>query len=903
MTNVRDVEKLFRKEDQGLREDVRKLGNLVGRILIEQSGPSLFEEVEAWRLLARQRRRGEGSAEQTLSRLASQCSNAGAHEIVRAFSFYFFAINFAERLHRIRRGLDYLREGTAQPGSLQDVVIRLRRRGVTDEQLERTIRTLVLEPVFTAHPTEATRRSVLQKEQRLARIWVERIEKKTFGPLQQATWDARVLGELTTLWQTEEYTDVRPTVAEEVEHVSFYLSDVIWRVVPHLHRTLDHVLGRRSDKDPSLEPLVRFGTWAAGDMDGNPNVGPDTIRATLKGQRQICLRKYGQEIEGLIEYLTQSERLVTVSKAFQAALTGARAKAPEVFARIPERSARMPYRAYLWWVKHRLIATAEAQEHAYASPEELRLDLELIRDSLDACRGHRAGSFLVQSLIHHVQVFGFHLASLDVRLHAASNRGALGDVLGDEAFAKKDAAQRVAIVEQAFLKGVAVPKGLATESERVLEVFRAVREGALRYGERAARTLIVSMARGVDDAITPLLLARAAGCFDEGEPIPLDVAPLFETVGDLEQAPDTVHALFRNTAYRTHLAARGDVQIVMLGYSDSGKDSGIGASRLALYEAQEKLTSIAREYQVKLLLFHGRGGSISRGGGKPRQAILAEPREALTNHLRVTEQGEILHAKYGLRGLATRTFELMAGALLERLHSEERDVPERARKLAQELARFSRSVYRQLVYEDPRFVPYFRSATPIDVIERMSLGSRPSRRTGKSGIEDLRAIPWVFAWTQARHLLPGWFGIGTGLEQLVNTHGLSALQDAVAAWPFLDRLLSDVEMALAKADMDIASRYANLASEESTALFPLIAAEHERAASLLCRLREQTKLLQNDRVLRRALMLRNPYVDPMSFLQIELLGRWRRGNRSDEGLLSALIATVHGIARGMQNTG
>jgi phosphoenolpyruvate carboxylase len=413
------------------------------------------------------------------------------------------------------------------------------------------------------------------------------------------------------------------------------------------------------------------------------------------------------------------------------------------------------------------------------------------------------------------------------------------------------------------------------------------------------------MARGADDALAVLLLARAGGCVDEAGRVPLDVVPLFETVDDLHVAPEVLRALHADPTYAAHLRTRDDRQQVMLGYSDSNKDGGIVASRVALQSAQEALVASAENLGLKLTLFHGRGGSISRGGSKPRAGLLAAPPGALAGHARSTEQGEIIGAKFGLRGIAERTLELTLGALLERSAGGDPAcaATDEQRAIAETLGAHSRARYRALVHDEPDFPTLFQGMTPIDVIERLQIGSRPARRRAMRGVQDLRAIPWVFAWTQCRAVLPGWYGVGSGLRAAIDAHGIAALRRAAREWPFLATLLSDVEMVLAKSDLDIAARYALLAGEAGARLFPLLREEHERSVALVLELNECTQLLERDLTLQRSIQLRNPYVDPISFVQVDFLRRWREGGREDRDLERVLVQTVRGIARGLRNTG
>ncbi|MFT5286226.1 MAG: phosphoenolpyruvate carboxylase [Planctomycetota bacterium] len=425
------------------------------------------------------------------------------------------------------------------------------------------------------------------------------------------------------------------------------------------------------------------------------------------------------------------------------------------------------------------------------------------------------------------------------------------------------------------------------------------------YGDRALGPFNISMAKGPDDALAVLLLARAGGCVRADGSVPLDVAPLFETVDDLEAGPDVLRALASDPTYAEHLTSRGNRQIVMLGYSDSNKDGGIAASRVGLDRAQHRLVAVAAELGLQITFFHGRGGSTSRGGSKPRSGILAAPPGALGGHVRTTEQGEIIGAKFGLRGIAERTLEVSLGALLERTAGGDpaRAATDEQRAIANTLSAESRVRYRALVHDEPDFPALFQGMTPIDVIERLDIGSRPARRREMRGVGDLRAIPWVFAWTQCRAVLPGWFGVGSGLVSAIEAYGLDSVRSAVREWAFLDTFLSDVEMVLAKSDLDIAARYAELAGDVGARLFPMISEEHARCIETILELREASALLERDPSLQRSIRLRNPYVDPMSFVQVDFLRRWREGGREDPELERVLVQTVRGIARGLRNTG
>lgn len=902
----------FAPKDRPLRADVGRLGALLGDLLKDLAPEGVYATVEAARLAARRRRKGDAGAADELSELLGALAPETALEVVRAFSAYFGVVNMAENVHRLRRQIDYLREDKAQPGSLRASAEALVARGTTAEEAATAVESLLVEPVFTAHPTESTRRTLLKKDQRLAQALVERFEADSLDPRALRVLDEKITLEIASSWQTEEQLPGRPTVGEEVEHVLFFLSDVLYRVVPAVHEELERALSEAyGERIPIRRPVVRFSSWVGGDMDGNPNVGADTIRATLARHLELSLRRYTEELTGLHEHLSQSSSRSGVSVEVVELADRYAAQFPDAAARIPSRYAEMPYRRLLWLMTARLAAKGAGTDGGYGPPEEFRSDLALIAKSLEAHHGDRAGLALVRRALWRVDVFGFHLAALDVRQDAEVHRAVVARLLGEEQLLASSPEERTRAItaELVAMEGADwAPNPAAIEDPevvRTLDVFRALSEAREIYGPHALGPYIISMAQGPDDALAVLLLARTAGCVDENGAVPLDIAPLFETVDDLREGPGVLEALCSDPAYHAHLESRGQRQLVMLGYSDSNKDGGIAASRVALDRAQEELAKTAESLGLKLTLFHGRGGSISRGGSKPRDGILAAPQGALAGHARATEQGEIIGAKFGLRGIASRTLEVTLGALLERTaagDSSRLATPEQ-RAIADTIARASREKYRALVHDDPDFPALFAGMTPIDVIERLEIGSRPSKRRGQHGIDDLRAIPWVFAWTQCRVTLPGWFGVGTGLAAAVQEHGEEAVRAARRAWPFLATMFADVEMVLAKSDLAIAARYAELAGDVGARLFPVIRAEHERARQGLLDLMQTDALLDSDPTLQRSIRLRNPYVDPLSFVQVDLLARWRASGRDDEALERVLIQTVRGIARGLRNTG
>ncbi|MFA7329867.1 MAG: phosphoenolpyruvate carboxylase [Candidatus Delongbacteria bacterium] len=897
--------------DQALRDDVRLLGDLLGQVLSDLGGPPLLDRVEEARRLARDRRGGMPGAEAELGRQLAGLSPAAARELTRAFSSFFALANLAEQVHRIRRRREQSRDERApQPGSLAAVLRELAGQGLGLAQVRETLSQLEVMPVFTAHPTRAMRRTLLVKSQRMARSLLIRLDQGDPTPREAARTRAELRRQIELAWQTEEQPTARPTVADEVEYVLFHLIEVVYQILPGFYESLAQALedayGPGAGQDLPC-PLIRFGSWVGGDMDGNPNVGPATIRATLERQRRLILERYRTDLGELCEEFSQSQQRVRVAPAVLERVAAYRDLLPERAARLPRRSADMPYRLLLNLMQARVEAALADGPGAYAQAADLLDDLALIRTSLLAPGGGRGGLPLLQALERRVLTFGFHLATLDVRQDSELHRRVAGLLLGDESFAGRRPEERAAALRLALQQPApaAQPEPADEECRRSLDVLRTLAEMRRRHGRQALGPYIISMAQGADDLLALLYLARRAGLQDEQGAVELDIAPLFETVDDLQQASATLASMLEDEVYRAHLATRGQRQLVMLGYSDSSKISGIAASRWALYQVQEELARQADEAGVELSFFHGRGGTVGRGGSKPRSAILADPCGALRGRLRLTEQGEIVHAKYGLRGIAERTLELLTGAVLETTTlCSPRSHPEPGWARAMELiAASGRADYQMLVHDHPAFHDYFRLATPIDVIERLEIGSRPASRRSGRGVENLRAIPWVFAWTQNRHLLPAWFGIGHGLEAAARAHGESQLAEMAARWPFFANLLADLSMVLAKADLEIAARYAELAGSAGLEVFPIIRQRWLETRTWVLKLRGEDELLDREPALQRSIRLRNPYVDPMSLLQVDLLARWRAGNREDAELERALFETVRGISQGLQNTG
>lgn len=897
----------FEDKDHALRDDVRMLGAMVGDLIRDQGGEELFEFVESARQRSIRRREGNERPGEGLAALVRGLDAKMALQVIRSFSTYFQMANTAEKVHRIRRRREYLlEEGHYQPGGFEDTLVKLKAAGLSAKDLQELLGTLLIEPVFTAHPTEPTRRTMLRKEQNIVKNLVELLNPTMTAQEKRVAYEnIRLL--ITTGWQTDEHPPEQMTVADELEHVLFFLTDVLYRTMPPFYEDMENAVKRIYGDDVNIRipVLARFASWVGGDMDGNPNVNAKTIRSTLARQRSLILNLYYTECSSLAEKLSQAQQNIGIDANINDRIEQYRIVFPQAFHTVPARHRDMPYRTLLRLVQQRLQSTYDDDVYPYEKVAQFRDDILLIADSLQHNKGEHAGLFAVRRLLRRIDTFGFHLATLDVRQDAEVHREVIGECLGIDDWLEWSIADRTRRIVEALEQRESAPDVLSTQARKTLAVFQAIASCRRRYGGAAIGPFIVSMTRGADDILGVLLLAHWGDLHTRHGDVPLDIAPLLETVDDLQNGPDILNTMLAIGLYKEHVARRDRGQMVMIGYSDSNKDGGLAAARWAVQNAQLTLLQAVSAHGIRLTLFHGRGGTISRGGSKTHVAVLGSPPGTVNGHLRVTEQGEIINEKYGLRGIALRTLEQVTGSValataLPRHRGNDR--PE-WHQMMDVIAATSRNEYRRLVYENPRFYAYFREATPIDLIERMRIGSRPSARRGQTGIEDLRAIPWVFAWTQARCILPGWFGIGSGLRQAVEVFGEHATREMLLQWYFMRALTADAEMVLAKADLGIARLYSELAVDAHEEFFPIIEREFELTQNLILEFSGHTVLLEGDVTLQRAIMLRNPYVDPMSLMQIDLLARWRESGRKDPDLFAALLASINGIAQGLQNTG
>jgi phosphoenolpyruvate carboxylase len=887
----------------GLRRDIRELGVLLGRTLVRQEGQELLDQVEEIRRLIR-------SDRDSAAALLAGVEAVEATKLVRAFTSYFHLANVAEQVHRGRE----LARIRARDGSwLSQAVDRIAAADIPHSEIAAEVQRLAVRPVFTAHPTEAARRTVLYKLRQIAEL-LEGADPRATARLEET---------VDLLWQTDELRIAMPDVVDEARNAVWYFDGLHADAVPHVLEELADELSRLElELPPDARPLA-FGSWIGGDRDGNPNVGPDSTGRVLDLQHDHGLRDAIAVVDVLRRDLSSSVLIAGATPELQASLARDLELLPEVEPRFLRLNAEEPYRLKLTCIQQKLVNTRRRLETGrpreqgrdYLGAGELLAELELVRESLLAHRGELIARGRLERAMRTLAAFGLHLATLDVREHADAHHHAVGqliDRLGEEGprYAELSRKQRLVVLsrELASRRPLAFrPPPLDDAGERTYASFEAIRAAHERYGAETIETYIVSMCRGADDLFAAVLLAREAGVSDIG------FVPLLETIEELRHADRVLSELLSDPTYRALVAARGDVQEVMLGYSDSNKEAGITASQWEIHRAQQRLRDAAAQFGVRLRLFHGRGGTVGRGGGPAHDAILAQPPRTLDGEIKVTEQGEVISDKYLVPSLARENLELMVAAALEAtvLHRRPRMSPEALASWVEAMDTVSGTSferYRALV-EDPELPDYYLASTPVELLSELHLGSRPARRPESgAGIEGLRAIPWVFGWTQSRQIVPGWYGVGSGLAAAREAGLGERLAEMHEHWSFFRNFLSNVAMTMAKTDLEIAGHYVErLVPAELWRFFDDIRAEHELTLSELLQLRGEDELLGADPVLQRTLRVRDDYLAPIHYLQVALTERRRAdrqaGREPDPDLARALLLTVNGIAAGLRNTG
>ncbi len=894
-----------------LRRDVRSLGRLLGEVLKEQVGDDLFAAVEQLRLLLIEQRDSHSQRQATLlieraEKIVSRLTIDQAYQMTKAFSIYFELTNLAETNHRKRRrrAAQSSVEVLAQPGSFLGTLRRLRGAGIGEQEARDWLSRIEIILVFTAHPTEVARRTVLFKRQRIA-AELEQLDRLPLTEREAEKHEQAILTEITALWQTDEVRRRRPTVRDEIKMGLDYYPSVLFDTLPIVYEGLADDFREAYGGDLTareLPRLLRFGSWIGGDRDGNPSVTPECTRDALQISRQMILEYYIERVEDLIWRLTPSTFQVEVSPELLEALQKY-ANSISGPGLNPERhAANEIYRRYLDYVLARLVSARDEPENtnAYKQPNEFESDLQLIRQSLTANSGQRIAQLLLDPLLRQVDTFGFHLHTLDIRQHAR---------IHSRARIELSTASSSTASEQARFQ---LPRPPSSETENLLDSLRAIRDLKQTFPAQAIRSYVISGTKSAADISTLVWLAELSGVKVEaaadGCDLGLMPVPLFESIEDLRNCSDICRTLWSHADFARLLDSWGRRQEVMLGYSDSNKDGGMLTSTWEIFKAHRALHAVAKECDVQLTLFHGRGGTVGRGGGPTHHAIIAQPVGAFNGHIKITEQGEVMNWKYSDPVLAERNLELVIAASLEALSRSggAYELDQQSEGALETMSREAFTFYREKIAENPDVLAYFEEATPVKELEYARIGSRPTRRSERRGLDDLRAIPWVFGWMQSRHVLPAWFGVGFALERFANasSDNKRVLQNLMERFLLFHELIDNVELGMAKADLSIARLYAGLVSDHSLRerVLSLLVDEFERTKRVVLELTGQATLLERNPVLARSIKLRNPYVDPLSLIQVELLRRKRAGEES-ENMNYALAATINGIAAGLRNTG
>ncbi|HEX6792874.1 MAG TPA: phosphoenolpyruvate carboxylase [Casimicrobiaceae bacterium] len=905
-----------------LREDTRLLGRILGDVLRAQTGDVGFERIEAIRQTAIRFRRAYGEeaqeARQALSALLNPLAIGDVLHVVRAFSYFSHLANIAEDVHHIRRRRAHDMVGAPpRAGSIAHALARLRAEHVSAEAFQAWLDGALVSPVLTAHPTEVQRKSILDAEREIARLLVWR-DRTPLTPAEGVAFERGLRTQVLGLWQTAMLRLSRLRVADEIDNALSYYRHTFLAEIPRLYAAFETELAA-GWQGLRLPPFFRMGSWIGGDRDGNPNVTAETLDYAVHAQASVAFEHYLAEVHRLGAEMSLCARLVAPTERLLALARDAHDANPH--------RADEPYRQALIGIYARLAATGRELAHytparpphadgvPYAAPAELCADLDVIADSLSTHGSSELATLRLAPLRRAIDVFGFHLAALDLRQNSDVHEHVVAELLARAGVAPDypslPEAARVALLE----RELASPRllhspyePLSARSASELATLRKAGEIHARFGAGVLRQYVISKCESVSDLLEVAVLLKEVGLL-RGDALGVSIVPLFETIDDLARCADVMAAAFATARYRALLASRDDDQEVMIGYSDSNKDGGYLTANWALYRAERALVETFATRGVRLRLFHGRGGTVGRGGGPSYEAILAQPPGTAKGGLRMTEQGEIIASKYSDPELGHRNLETIIAASLEAGLLDSEQIGERApiyHEALDALSPLALAAYRALVYDTPGFVDYFRASTPISEISELNIGSRPASRTGSNRIEHLRAIPWVFSWAQCRLMLPGWYGFASAVDAWLRDrpHGLELLQDMHERWPFFKSVMSNMAMVLAKTDLAIGSRYAELVPDAALRrhVFSRIADEHARTVVHVLAITRQRTLLEDNPALARSIRNRFPYLDPLNHLQVELLRRYRAGE-TDDRTRRAIHLTINGLAAGLRNSG
>ncbi len=897
--------------DADLRADIRRLGTQLGNSIVRQEGQEFLDLVEEVRVLARQLRRdGDQQAGADLTRILAEADVSDAIRLVRSFTTYFHLANVTEQVHRVEE----LNVRKAEDGRIGDTVRRLSAEGYTAKVIAEAMDVVKLEPVFTAHPTEASRRSILDKLAEISAL-VER--RSTATPMDTRRIDRRVDELIDGLWQTDEIRRDRPLPLDEARTTLYYLEQMARDALPGLWADIDSALRSIGISLDIAATPVRFGSWVGGDRDGNPNVKPETTVEVVQLQRSRAIRIHIIQLDALRRELSQSDLIRPVSDELVRMVDVDGRTFADVHDRIGKINAGEWYRLRLGVMLRRL---EEAQQvppgpRAYRQASELAEDLAVLDRSLQDNGGEFIAAGRLATCRRLVATIGFHLATLDIRQHTRHHHASLGQLFGNTGIEYPDdrAGRTALLLEEMNSRRPLAPPGTDLDADDALGLFRVLRTLMDTYGDEIIESYVVSMTTDIDDILAPLLLAREVGLIDPVRGVArLGFVPLFETIGDLRNIDEVLERLLSIPSYRRLVELRGGVQEVMVGYSDSNKDGGIATSQWEIHKALRAIRDVSKRHNLRIRVFHGRGGTVGRGGGPTNESILSQPSGVVRGGIKITEQGEVISDKYGQPELANRNLDLALSAVLEATvtrtsESNQSSLQSAWPEVMEHISETSFASYRSFV-ENPDLPVYFQSSTPVEELGSLNIGSRPARRGGAgSSLDDLRAIPWVFGWTQSRQIIPGWFGVGSGLASARAAGHSDELNNMLSNWRFFSTFISNVEMTLVKADMRIAANYVEtLVAPEHRHLFETVKAEFERTVEEVTRLTGRG-LLDNLPILKRTLATRDVYLDPLHVLQVELLSRTRAAAAKDEDrdplINRALLLTVNGVAAGMRNTG
>jgi phosphoenolpyruvate carboxylase len=895
-----------------LRRDVRSLGILLGRGLVEQEGQAFFDTVEQLRqLLIQHREQASGdfahrvndkvwapnpALMEQVRKIIGSLSIEQAYRVTKAFAIYFELTNLAENNHRKRRrrAARMLAAQSPVTGSFRATLTRLRAAGIESNALVDALRKIKVTPVFTAHPTEISRHTIRLKRRRLA-VYLEQLDQLPLSDSEARECESLILAEITELWQTDEVRLNKPTVRDEIHMGLDYFPMVLFDTMPRLNAGLKDSLRDVYETNSELPELLSFGSWIGGDRDGNPFVTADSTRTAITMARHVIIDHYIAETTRLISHLSMSTRRIGVSEALTSRVREYDQMLGEKYSRWKQITAAELYRHFLEYAIARLRFSRNSSKHEYAykTSQKFEQDLAIVQQSLRANHGDRLAE-LVSPLLHKIKTFGFHLHTLDIRQHSRVQSQALLELGGD--------------LESS---SASLPKEPSASTQELLETFHAIAELKKTHSPNAIRNFVISNTQSEHDIFAVIQVATIAGvttAATTNDPGLMPV-PLFESIEALRASPTIMRRVWRSPEFQPPLDSWQREHEVMLGYSDSNKDGGMLTSTWELHKAQRNLHQVARECNVNLRLFHGRGGTVGRGGGPTHAAILAQPPGDFSGQIRITEQGEVLSWKYADPVLAEWNLETMIAACLEALvHPMQatHEARERWNEAMESMSEDAFKFYRRHIAENPEVIPYFEQATPVNELETARIGSRPARRSQNRKLDDLRAIPWVFGWMQSRHAVPAWFGVGRALERFATRSSEQAqlLQEMMQAFPLFASLIRSVEIAMAKADFSIACLYADLVPDTALRdrVFEMLREEFDRTRRQILAVTGQQDLLANNPVLSRSVRLRNPYVDPLSLVQVDLLRRKRSGV-SDANLDYVIGATMNGIAAGLHNTG